>query len=70
MKNKQPDWLRAVGVASSAGFTLFSCIGLGVFLGYQGDLYFDTSPWGVMIGGFLGSIAGFYSIYIQIAGRE
>ena len=67
MKEGRNLWA-AVGPATSAGFTVLSCIALGLGLGWALDTYLFLYPWGLMFGGLLGGAAGLYSVYRQICG--
>mgnify|MGYP003617873597 CR=1 FL=1 len=61
--------LRAVGVASSAGITLFVCIGGCIYLGYLFDEYVGGSPWGLLVGGIIGGFGGLYTLYKQVVSK-
>lgn len=65
--NKKADWATAISAASGTGFTLLGCIGLGIFLGHLVEIWLDVGPWGMAVGGIIGALAGFYSIFRQIA---
>jgi len=60
--------LKALATFSNLGFTLASSVLVGLFLGRWIDGYLHTSPWALIIGIFVGVIAGFWSIYKQVAG--
>lgn len=68
---KDSDWnpLRSIAVASGAGLTMLTCIGLGVYAGLQCDDYLGTSPWGLIFWSFIGGISGVYSVIKQMLGR-
>lgn len=70
-KKKDSDWnpLRSIAVASGAGLTMLTCIGLGVYAGLQCDDYFGTSPWGLIFWSVIGGISGVYSVIKQMLGR-
>lgn len=70
-KKKNSDWnpLRSIAVASGAGLTMLTCIGLGVYAGLQCDDYFGTSPWGLIFWSVIGGISGVYSVIKQMLGR-
>ena len=43
------DALHSIAVATGAGFTLLSSIGVGVWLGLKCDKYFGTKPFGLIV---------------------
>ena len=63
---EQSDLWAAVGAASSAGFTLLVCIGIGLGMGWFIDSHLFISPWGIVLGGLVGGATGLYSVYKQI----
>lgn len=54
---------RSTGIAFRLGVELTSGIAVGCGLGLLIDHYFATSPWGLVVFFFLGSIAGFLNVY-------
>lgn len=68
MKNNdnQSNLLKSIGVASSAGFTLLTCIGGCIWLGSFFDQHWGTYPWGMLLGGLFGGFGGLYSMYKQL----
>ncbi len=57
-KGDRPTWVRYAGVgvefaAAVAGFTL---------VGFWIDRHYDSRPWGVLIGAFLGLTGGMYNL--------
>lgn len=68
---KAPEWdpLRSIAVASGAGITMLTCIGLGVYAGLQCDEYLGTSPFGLAALAVLGGGAGIWSVIHQILGK-
>ncbi len=36
---------------------------LGMALGYAVDAHFGVSPWGILMGGLLGMVGGFYHLF-------
>lgn len=70
-KDKKSDisFLRGAAVASGAGLTMLTCIGLGVYAGLQCDDYFGTSPWGLVIWSIIGAASGIWSVIKQILGK-
>ena len=69
-QRERPEWVRALGAATGAGFTLLSCILLGVFLGRKADTYFNIGPWGLLCGSLLGGVTGLYSLYKQMTEKS
>ncbi|HZS93003.1 MAG TPA: AtpZ/AtpI family protein [Chloroflexota bacterium] len=59
--------LRAMGVVSVCGLDLAVLILIGVLAGRFADSQLHSSPWGLLIGLFIGLIAGFYTAYLIIA---
>ncbi|WP_302225458.1 AtpZ/AtpI family protein [Veillonella magna] len=70
MKQDRSDIWQAVSVAATAGITMVVCIGLGLFLGSWVDVWLDSSPWCLLIGGLWGGITGLWSVIKQAAGRR
>lgn len=70
MSQEKSNLWRALSVATTAGFTLLSSIGLGVFLGYQGDHYFDIFPWGLLTGSLFGGVFGLYALMRKLVAKE
>lgn len=52
------------------GLQLASAILLGLFLGYQADKKWGTSPWLLFGGVLLGSAAGFYSFIREVLKKD
>jgi ATP synthase protein I len=59
--------LRAMGVVSVCGLDLALLILIGVLAGRFVDSKLHSTPWGLLIGLFIGLIAGFYTAYLIIA---
>jgi len=49
---------RNIGMGVMVPTTLAACVLVGIFLGYKIDGWLDSSPWGVVIGLIIGSLAG------------
>jgi len=66
------EGLRAVAVLSGAGFTLAAAVALGALGGNWLDHRFGTAPWLLVVGFFLGTIAGFVQLLhiVTVAGRK
>ena len=59
---------RKSGMAYAAGFTLFASVAGFTGLGLLIDKWFETSPWFLVIGIVLGSIAGLYQ-FVRISSK-
>ena len=53
------DFLRAASLGLEIAVSVF----LGAFVGYLLDGHFKTSPWLMVVGLVIGSIAGFLNVY-------
>lgn len=67
-KHNKQSWVTAVGMATSIGFILVSCLGAGLMLGRLADTYFSVGPWGTIIGILLGMISGMWATYKRLMG--
>ncbi len=65
-KQRERSLLQSAAVASGAGLTMLTCIGLCVYAGLRCDEYFGTSPWGLMAFSLLGAASGLWSVIRQI----
>ena len=65
-KEKEFDPMHSIAVASGAGFTLLSCIALGIWAGMKCDEYFGTYPYGLTGLSILGAVVGLWSIIRQM----
>lgn len=70
-KAKADDFrpLHSIAVASGAGLTMLTCIGLCVYAGLAFDEYFGTSPAGLIVLAVFGGVTGVYSVIRQILGK-
>lgn len=60
---KEPVRLRDILVsAASMGLTLCGSLCIGIACGYWVDTQLGTIPWGLLLGGILGAVSGFWSI--------
>ncbi len=55
---------------SNIGIELPVAILIGTLIGYKLDEHFDTSPWLILLGFFLGTAAGFLSVYKLLIVKE
>lgn len=64
-KTQEPEGkkLTPSGDAARAAIDFASATAVGVLLGYGVDMYFATSPWGIVIGLFVGVITGVYLMF-------
>ncbi|WP_038152574.1 AtpZ/AtpI family protein [Veillonella montpellierensis] len=65
-RDEQVSRLKAIAVATSAGFTILSSIGGFLWLGWWCDTEFNTAPVGMLIGGLVGGFGGLYLMYRQL----
>lgn len=63
MEKEIKDSLRTAGKFSALGIQMGLCVGIGVYLGWVVDGNFDTEPWGITTGAFLGIAAAATSLY-------
>lgn len=52
----------SVAVASNAGLTILTCIGICIWLGLKFDNYFGTYPYGLIVFSILGAASGLWSV--------
>lgn len=64
--NEDPEgrfgWLKRVGPAADAGWTLSGSVLGGLMIGYAVGEYYDANPAAVLIGLFTGIVVGFYNL--------
>ncbi len=61
--SKGDNLRQGLGLAFRLGIELVAAILIGTLMGYAVDHYFDTKPWGILAGLFLGGAAGFLTVY-------
>jgi len=54
---------RRSGLAFSAGVAFFSAVVFMLILGWLADLFFGSSPWGIVVGIVLGAIIVFVQLF-------
>jgi len=59
--------LRAMGVVTACGLDIAVLILVGVLAGLVADSHLHSAPWGLLVGVFIGLIAGIYTAYLIIA---
>ena len=65
--NERTTLLKAMGVVTACGLDIAVLILIGVLAGAYVDGRLHSSPWGLLVGLFVGLIAGFYTAYLIIA---
>ncbi len=65
--NERATLLKAMGVVTACGLDIAVLILVGILAGAYVDGRLHSSPWGLLIGLFVGLIAGFYTAYLIIA---
>jgi len=58
---------KAMGVATACGHDIAVSILVGILAGTFVDGQLHSSPWGLLVGLFVGLISGFYMAYLIIA---
>jgi ATP synthase protein I len=64
MEEKDRKFIRMIGALSTVGLTMVLATMIGLFIGYQLDKVFGTSPWLTGIFLLLGLIAGFRNLFV------
>jgi F0F1-type ATP synthase assembly protein I len=54
-----------LGRAYSIGFEFAAAVAGSVLLGYAVDWYYETSPWGIVVGAGIGIVGGMYNMIRQ-----
>ncbi len=62
-KSDRDTWFIAFGTYGAVGFQLVGSMLAGVFVGQWLDKHWQTDPWLMMLGLFLGAGSGFYNLY-------
>ncbi len=66
MEEKDRNLIRMLGALSTVGLTMVFATVIGLFIGYQLDKVFGTSPWLMGIFLLLGLIAGFRNLFVHV----
>jgi len=61
--NRRNSVMRAFSISSQIGFTIASCLLIGVLIGRLLDNLLGTSPWLTLVFSLLGAAASFKSLY-------
>ena len=61
-KGSSNDFLKALAFLSQIGITIFVCVAIGIFLGWQLDRWLGTSPWLLIVFVLFGIAAAIKSI--------
>jgi ATP synthase protein I len=54
---------QGIGIAFRLGTELVVATMIGALMGYAMDNYFDTKPWGILVGLIIGAAAGCLTVY-------
>ncbi len=54
---------QGIGIAFRLGTELVVATMIGALMGYAMDNYFDTKPWGILVGLIIGTAAGCLTVY-------
>ena len=62
-KGQRNEFMQALALLSQIGITIIACVAVGIFLGWQLDRLFGSSPWLLLVFSLLGVLAAFKSIF-------
>ena len=62
-KDDRREILRALGLFTQLGFTMASCVFLGVMAGKYLDRWLGTSPWLLLLFTVIGALSAFKVMY-------
>lgn len=65
----EAESIRKSGLAYGAVTALVGSILVCMGIGWAADKYFNSSPWGIVVGIILGAILGFYQ-FVRISSQE
>ena len=57
------DFAKGLAFATRLGLELVVSVGVGAVLGYGIDWWLGSEPWAMIVGVFLGGIAGLLNVY-------
>jgi len=61
--SKGSNTRQGIGTAFRLGTELVVATMIGALMGYALDYYFDTKPWGIVVGLIFGTAAGCLTVY-------
>lgn len=61
--SKGNSFRQGIGIAFRLGTELVAATMLGALMGYAADYFFDTKPWGILVGLIFGAAAGCLTVY-------
>ncbi len=61
--SKGSGFRQGMGIAFRLGTEMMVSIFLGSVMGYAVDHFFETKPWGLVVGVLMGGIAGMLNVY-------
>lgn len=71
-KNEEPESIgettRKSGLAYAAALSLFASVIVLLAVGYAADRFFNSSPWGLVVGIVFGSVIGLYQ-FVRITNQ-
>jgi len=70
MKNDKHEIFSALGRGATISTYLISSVVAGIFLGRLVDGYFETQPWGAIVGIVIGMISGMWAVYKKVVGEK
>ena len=68
-RRRRREARQGLAFLAQVGFTMASCVIVGVFIGRFVDSYFSTTPWGIVLFSLLGVGASFKSLYDLSIGK-
>lgn len=65
-KSSWPEVMRSLSPYLNIGWMFVVSVGIGLFGGYQADVWLGTEPWLFLVGAFVGIAIGFYSFFLIV----
>ncbi len=62
-EEKKNSLAEAFSLVATIGFTMVSCVAVGLGMGYFVDQAMHSSPWSTIVGIIIGMISGLWSIF-------